>query len=1451
MKRMYRCKLIPLLLSMAFQTVQANPVAPEVVAGAASFQANGSALNVVSSTNAIINWQRFSIDPGEITRFIQPSQDSTVLNRVLGGDPSQLLGQLQSNGKVFLVNPAGIVVGPDARIDVGSFVASTLNITDADFLAHKLNFQGDPQAGMVRNLGHIKAGNGGSVLLVAPNIENAGTIISSGGEILLAAGQRVEILDSETPGVKVQITGDGTTTNLGAIIAEAGRVGAVGALIKNSGRLSASSAIREGGSIFLRATKGIELTGSSDISADGTEGGKVDIKVVRGEQLTGSLVARGSISAKGDGVPGTGGFIETSAAQLNLNGLDVVTAGGSWLLDPYDFTVASSGGDMTGSALSTALASGNVSIQTSGTGVTCSGATCGGGSSTGTGDIFLNDPVSVSSSNTLSLNAWRNINITQPVGASGTNSFNLTLSANGSGGGGLSRLGSAVNLNGGTLQFGGGNLYLGDAASIARAVVTSSSGKEVAVIGNAALDAVTLATNLQVAPNGSLTIRNGLTLNSASIHLGDGMTPNTPSGMNWDGTQTIGGTGEIVFNSPTGNTSLTTSWHATGGWTLTIDKNITVRADTPGWFVLGSYGTTPDSVINNGTLQANAANAMLFVNTAGSFTNNGTLKTTAGELQFNNATNAGKIEIGAGTNIGTHDLSFTNGINGTISGSGSFFTGDYPAYGTLINAGTIIAGNVGTIGSLGISGNLINNGTIRTKIGGTAMGQFDMLAISGNLTLGGTLAVSTTGGYTPANLDAVPFLTTTGVASGTFATVSAPAGFSVGYNLAAGEAGRLIYSANAKTFTNASGGLNWENAGNWSGASLPGSTDNVLINAGYAVTHGSGTDTVNMLSINSGNSLSVSGGSLSVTGMTNLGGTLTAAGGTLNLNGGLANTGTLGVSSGTLNLAGTYTPTDLGHLLGSGGALRLTGTLMNTGGTLTLDNSTGNFSIDGTVAGGTLATASGSSSKFLSSNGTLDAVTIAGNVEVSPGGNLTVRNGLTFSNGRLYLGDGATNGVTANLWWNGTQTISGNGEVIFNAPGGASVGASYHASETWALTIGSGITIRSANQAYNSISGDQLINNGTLAGNLVIGPQILTNNGLIRATSGSSLWFSNLASNTGTIQIDAGASATDNDNADLVNAPSGIIKGSGTLFVGPWQNAGARTLVNNGLIAPGDDGLPGTLTITGGLINNGTIRMRLSGTAAGQFDALNVTGNTVLGGTLVAATVDGYTSATPVSIPFLMTDGTVSGTFAKVTLPSGFSVAYNGTSKEAVRLVSASFTDPCLINPGATACSTSSSSPVQEQQQQIVAATGTAAATTASGDAAITSNPVSVSSSSVSSVSQLATAAVSPVSAIATPTLTLIDGTIGGTQGQFGGDALNSAPSSTTGNLPVGQGSTLSLQSSTSTTAGGDAGSPAKTDSLATSSSSSSPAKSDSKSGNVNEKPTTKPKPQKRPAQCT
>ncbi|MDP1734895.1 MAG: filamentous hemagglutinin N-terminal domain-containing protein [Sulfuritalea sp.] len=367
--------------------VLSNPVNPTVVNGSATFNQVGNVLTVTNSNGAIINWDKFSIKAGETTHFAQTSASSSVLNRVLN-DPTAIYGTLSSNGRVWLVNPAGIMVGGGGRVDVAGFVASTLNITNADFLAGRNLFVNDGSAKDVINQGEITTPAGGSVYLIGSNVSNEGIITTPQGETILAAGATVSLIDSALPGVKVDITGAaGNSTNLGTITAEAGRIGIAGVIVRNSGTLNASSVVADGGRIFLKASQDAYVDGNGRIITTGTRGGSVEvlgnrvavmdnasidasgvngggtIKVggdyqgknpdIQNANITyfgpdatlkadatkvgdgGTVIvwaddttrAYGTISAKGGASGGNGGFVETSGKRyLDVSGIEVSTA---------------------------------------------------------------------------------------------------------------------------------------------------------------------------------------------------------------------------------------------------------------------------------------------------------------------------------------------------------------------------------------------------------------------------------------------------------------------------------------------------------------------------------------------------------------------------------------------------------------------------------------------------------------------------------------------------------------------------------------------------------------------------------------------------------------------------------------------------------------------------------------------------------------------------------------------------------------------------------------------------------------------------------------------------------------------------------------------------------------------------------------------------------------------
>ena len=293
---------------------EANPTAPQVVSGSAAFATpDPSTLQITNSANAIINWGQFSIQAGELTRFIQPTSASAVLNRVVGTDPSAILGQLQSNGHVFLINPHGMVFGPDAVIDTAGFTASTLNITDADFLEGRLAFNGGDAAGEIVNQGFVSAGENGDILLIAPNILNSGTLHTDGGNLLLAAGKSITITSMDVKGLNFEVQApDDSVVNLGRILADNGAAGLFAGTLRNEGEIRADSAgLDATGAVVLRASGDVTMTDESRISADGPSGGSVLV-----QSADGTTWADGQISAAGSA--GTGGEIRLLGDRVGL-----------------------------------------------------------------------------------------------------------------------------------------------------------------------------------------------------------------------------------------------------------------------------------------------------------------------------------------------------------------------------------------------------------------------------------------------------------------------------------------------------------------------------------------------------------------------------------------------------------------------------------------------------------------------------------------------------------------------------------------------------------------------------------------------------------------------------------------------------------------------------------------------------------------------------------------------------------------------------------------------------------------------------------------------------------------------------------------------------------------------------------------------------------------------------
>lgn len=382
------------LCQIAPAMAEVLPEGGVISSGQGSIETSASGLTINQASDWMsVDWQSFSIGENRSVNFSQPNASSVALNRVVGGNPSEILGGLTANGRVFLVNPAGITFGPGAEVNVGSLVASTLDVVSPDQGRSSFKLQGASDRAVV-NRGQINARDGGSVALLAANITNEGSISADGGTVALGAGNRVQ-LDLGGP---VQLEVEGAL---------------VDTLINQGGALRA-----DGGTILINAKAAGDLassvinhTGSSQARtlATGEKGG---IYIV-GDMQKGRLNVGGRIDASAPN-GGDGGFIDTSAASVRIVDTASITTKatqgktGTWLIDPQDITISqdtcSGANCLSSQVISQSLLDNNITIATA-------------AETAGNGDIFLNSGITYtgSAARTLTLRSHRDIRISSPI----------------------------------------------------------------------------------------------------------------------------------------------------------------------------------------------------------------------------------------------------------------------------------------------------------------------------------------------------------------------------------------------------------------------------------------------------------------------------------------------------------------------------------------------------------------------------------------------------------------------------------------------------------------------------------------------------------------------------------------------------------------------------------------------------------------------------------------------------------------------------------------------------------------------------------------------------------------------------------------------------------------------------------------------------------------------------
>jgi len=336
------------LACMPQRAALANPEGGVVSAGSATIETSAARVDVrQSSDKAVIDWRSFNINKGETTQFHQPTSSSLTVNRINDSNPSQILGNLKSNGNIILINQSGISFGKDAVVDVGGLIATTSDISNDDAMAGRMNFIATGNAtAAISNSGTITAKEAGLVGLVAPNVENSGIINAKLGKVHLASGDKFTLDLYGDGAISIQASDaleNQIISNTGSISAEGGTIqvsAATGAHLVNSlvqidGELSAPSAsIGDGGKIIIAGDDASSVSITGILDASGTNGGSISISgknvLQQGKLLANATNGQGGTinvnfkeayldseasSAQAKGTGGNGGSISIKGKQ--------------------------------------------------------------------------------------------------------------------------------------------------------------------------------------------------------------------------------------------------------------------------------------------------------------------------------------------------------------------------------------------------------------------------------------------------------------------------------------------------------------------------------------------------------------------------------------------------------------------------------------------------------------------------------------------------------------------------------------------------------------------------------------------------------------------------------------------------------------------------------------------------------------------------------------------------------------------------------------------------------------------------------------------------------------------------------------------------------------------------------------------------------------------------------
>jgi filamentous hemagglutinin family protein len=554
---------ISLVVSALVGTVVIASAAPTdgvVTAGTATISQSGNITNINQSTQkASINWQNFSIAANETVNFNQPNVNSITLNRVIGNEKSIIDGALNANGQVWILNSNGILFSKDAKINTAGIVATTAQLSDMDFQSGNYNFK-NASSNSVVNLGTIEVSEGGYVVLASNEVRNSGTIKAVKGKVHLTGASEYTVNLNGNSIVNLVVT-----------------KGVLDAMVENSGTI-----IANGGEIYLTTNAVNELLKGVVNNTGIIEANSLD-------DITGKveLFAHGGTANIGGSIIAEDGFVETSGREFTISEGTTVKAA-EWLIDPINITI-----DATlASSISTALNSGNVVIQTTGS---CTGVACSGSGSDG--DITVSSAITKSSGSKtkLTLAADRDISVNAAISGSSGSSLDIVLASryNGATLGGV-YVGSNLKSYGGDITIGGGDM---NASGFAVTHSSTPYGDNTSgiFIGTAIIDATSDGTGTSnntlptATTGGNITMRGkGDLINAHQFNAGVYFQQHSTIGV------TTGGTGSIHIEGHGGKAN-GHFWDVAAVGILWESANTYIKSNNGDVTIKGYAGTVADS----------------------------------------------------------------------------------------------------------------------------------------------------------------------------------------------------------------------------------------------------------------------------------------------------------------------------------------------------------------------------------------------------------------------------------------------------------------------------------------------------------------------------------------------------------------------------------------------------------------------------------------------------------------------------------------------------------------------------------------------------------------------------------------------------------------------------------------------------------------------------------------